>query len=420
MTEEQKAPRARFDRLREIETTMQKIWAQDPEKYSHANVPEDKTKEKYMVTFPYPYMNGYLHLGHAFSMSKAEFQARYQRQKGKVALFPFGFHCTGMPIQASANRLKAEITQGKTRSEQPKVEEVKAVEEKPAEVPKGGKKGKAKADDKKEKAVVVPPTQYEILMQVGIPEADIPAFQDPVHWLRFFPPKGKEDLIDFGISADFRRSFITTDVNPYYDSFIQWQFRTLKELGKIIYGKKYTIFSELDNQPCADHDRSKGEGVGCQEYIGVKMQLLDFPESIKEFAEKKVYLVAATLRAETMYGQTNCYVLPEAEYGVYEMVNNEYFVISERAARNFAYQEMTVVHKKFPKLATVTGQDLIGKALKAPLTSYEKVYALPMTTISMTKGTGIVTSVPSDSPDDWAALRDLQTKEGLREKYNVK
>jgi len=37
---------------------------------------------------------------------------------------------------------------------------------------------------------------------------------------------------------------------------------TLKEKGKIIYGKKYTIFSELDNQPCADHDRSKGEGVG--------------------------------------------------------------------------------------------------------------------------------------------------------------
>lgn len=38
----------------------------------------------------------------------------------------------------------------------------------------------------------------------------------------------------------------------------------------------------------------------------------------------------------------------------------------------------------------------------------------------MKKGTGIVTSVPSDSPDDWAALRDLQTKEGLREKFGVK
>ena len=57
--------------------------------------------------------------------------------------------------------------------------------------------------------------------------------------------------------------------------------------------------------------------------------------------------------------------------------------------------------------------------LKAPLTKYEYVYALPMLTISMTKGTGIVTSVPSDSPDDWAALRDLINKKPLREKYNV-
>jgi leucyl-tRNA synthetase len=99
--------------------------------------------------------------------------------------------------------------------------------------------------------------------------------------------------------------------------------------------------------------------------------------------------------------------LPEAEYGLYEMVNNEFFIISEQAARNFAYQEVTKEYGKYPKLATVTGMELIGKALKAPLASYEKIYALPMTTISMTKGTGIVTSVPSDSPDDWAALRDL-------------
>jgi leucyl-tRNA synthetase len=63
---------------------------------------------------------------------------------------------------------------------------------------------------------------------------------------------------------------------------------------------------------------------------------------------------------------------------------------------------------------------LIGLPLSAPLSKYETVYALPMQTISMNKGTGIVTSVPSDSPDDWAALRDLQTKKGLREKYNVK
>lgn len=34
-------------------------------------------------------------------------------------------------------------------------------------------------------------------------------------------------------------------------------------------------------------------------------------------------------------------------------------------------------------------------------------------------GTGIVTSVPSDSPDDYAALRDLQEKEAFRQKYGI-
>jgi len=50
---------------------------------------------------------------------------------------------------------------------------------------------------------------------------------------------------------------------------------------------------------------------------------------------------------------------------------------------------------------------LIALPLKAPYATFEKVYSLPMMTISMNKGTGVVTSVPSDAPDDWAALRDL-------------
>jgi len=45
---------------------------------------------------------------------------------------------------------------------------------------------------------------------------------------------------------------------------------------------------------------------------------------------------------------------------------------------------------------------------------------LPMLTISMDKGTGVVTSVPSDSPDDFATLRDLKNKAALREKFGVK
>ena len=51
-------------------------------------------------------MNGRLHLGHGFSLSKAEFQSRYQRLLGKNVLFPFGFHCTGMPIAAAASAIE--------------------------------------------------------------------------------------------------------------------------------------------------------------------------------------------------------------------------------------------------------------------------------------------------------------------------
>ena len=40
--------------------------------------------------------------------------------------------------------------------------------------------------------------------------------------------------------------------------------------------------------------------------------------------------------------------------------------------------------------------------------AYSYVFVLALETISMTKGTGVVTSVPSDAPDDYAALRDFQ------------
>jgi len=115
-----------------------------------------------------------------------------------------------------------------------------------------------------------------------------------------------------------------------------------------------------------------------------------------------------------MYGQTNCFVLPTGDYGVYEMKNDDLFVISHRSARHFAHQEMTKVDFEYPSLVDIKGQDLIGKKVKAPMTSYDFVYVLPLPSISMNKGTAVVTSVPSDAPNDYQMLIDLQKKEGLR------
>ena len=70
----------------------------------------------------------------------------------------------------------------------------------------------------------------------------------------------------------------------------------------------------------------------------IKLRCLELPKSmVEKFEGRTVFLVAATLRPETMYGQTNCYVLPEGKYGVFEMKNNELFICSQRSARNMAF-----------------------------------------------------------------------------------
>lgn len=106
-----------------------------------------------------------------------------------------------------------------------------------------------------------PKFQYQIMTQLGISEQQIPQFVDANYWVKYFPPRGREHIKKFGVHVDHSRSFITTELNPYYDSFIRWQFTLLKERGYIKYGKRASIYSPKDKQMCADHDRAEGEGV---------------------------------------------------------------------------------------------------------------------------------------------------------------
>ena len=98
-----------------------------------------------------------------------------------------------------------------------------------------------------------------------------------------------------------------------------------------MFGKRPSVFSPLDDQMCADHDRAEGEGVNPQEYTLVKIEIVDerIKDHIKDIEGRKVYLAAATLRPETMYGQTNCFVLPDGLYGVFDMPNNELWICSQ-------------------------------------------------------------------------------------------
>ena len=385
---------------------------------------EGKPGEKYFANFPYPYMNGLLHLGHAFSLSKVEFATAFHRLLGEKVLFPQGFHCTGMPIKACADKIKREIdTYGNPPVFPVEQEEAPAPAKKDEPAAKADptkfKATKGKAAAKKGKGA----TQWDIMRMSEIPAEEISAFADSRHWLNYFPPLAQRDLTAMGCGVDWRRSFITTDVNPFYDMFVRWQFNTLRKQAKVVKATRYAVYSPIDGQPCADHDRASGEGVGTQEYVLIKMQVLELPEALRTACtgkEGKVFFAAATLRPETMYGQTNCWILPDGDYGAYELANGEVFVMGEHAARNASYQTLFAEWGKPKCLTTFKGAAMLGTPLKAALAINERIYCLPLLTILMDKGTGVVTSVPADAPDDYMGLMDLKKKPALRAKYGIK
>ena len=84
-----------------------------------------------------------------------------------------------------------------------------------------------------------------------------------------------------------------------------------------------------------------------------------------------------------------------------------------------AFQEMTKVQRDYPSLLDIPGTELIGLTLKAPLSSYETIYTLPMSSLTIQNATGISIGVPSDVPVDMRALWELKEYPTLREKYNI-
>ncbi|KAF2668860.1 leucyl-tRNA synthetase [Microthyrium microscopicum] len=421
------------DALQAIEQKYQKQWqdqhiyqsnAPTLAEYPGSTDPEELRQKvpKFFGTMAYPYVNGTPHLGHAFTVTKIEFNARVARAQGKRALYPQGYHCTGMPIKACADKLvrevelfgknfdgfseEAEEAAANAAVPAPSSTETKADITKFSNV----KKGKAALKTIKTKY------QFQVMLSMGIPREEIHKFADSNHWLQHFPQLWEEHLNQMGCSIDWRRSFVTTPANPYYNAFVEWQMRRLKELGKIQFGKRYTVYSPKDGQACLDHDRQSGEGVLVQEYLAIKCKVKTWSDAAAKAIEgkvssgAKVYLVPATLRPETMYGQTNVFVSPKITYGIFKVSDDEYYLITNRGARNMAYQSIFPKWGEFPKVADISGGDVVGTLIEAPLSARKEVYVVPMDTIKDSKGTGVVTSVPSDSPDDYAMTIDLGKK----------
>lgn len=339
---------------RKMEDEIQKQW-QDM-KIFEENAPTDgSNQEKFFATFPYPYMNGKLHLGHSFSISKVEFAVAYQRQQGKKCLFPLGFHCTGMPILACAVKLKKEIEVYGN----PPVFPDESGDNEDTTIKK---KSKVQAKEGGSRY------QWQILQDSGIAENEIAKFVEPEYWFEYFPKEARQDLESIGLGIDWRRSFITTQINPFYDSFVRWQFSHLKQSQAIKYGKRYSIYSPKDKQPCMDHDRASGEGVGPQERTLKKVKLSNSLPVLAAVSDKPVYFLTATLEPEAIQAQTN--------YIAFVMVNNEIGICTKRAALNMCYQNLTPNFGDLEIVAEISGQDLSCQQLKSQ-PNIEIVYKEP-------------------------------------------
>lgn len=339
--------------------------------YQHFSTPTVDSREKFFATFPYPYMNGTLHLGHAYTITKAEFICRFQQMLGKNVLFPFAFHGTGMPIAACAQRVEEELEAGMDTNS-----------------PEDG-------------------TQMDILIKMGVPSDMLVKFTDPYFWLEYFPKKAHQDLLNFGICADFSRSFITTDINPYYDSFVKWQFNHLNKKGLLTFGKKPAIYSIKDGQVCADHDRSEGEGVGIKEYVVIKMEVVTTScKSLQncisgDNKNNKLYILVATTRLETMYGLHNLWIHENSFYSLFKNgapneYCNEYWIARSSIAKNLSYQ----LHDFELVDDDIMGHELVGTDVKLEMFGINKA-SICCRNINPEKGTGIVASVPAHSVFDF-------------------
>lgn len=294
-------------------------------KLSHDSHPHPK-KPKFFVTFPFAYMNGLLHLGHAYTISKADFNVRFMKLCGYNVLFPFGFHGTGTPIVACAKKLRESLL-----------------------VYDLGDMDKIPETD-----------QIKILYNMNVPQEEIPKFVDPNYWLQYFPEKAIMDLRSFGAYVDYRRSFITTELNPYFDSFVRWQFQNLNQKGYLRFGKKPIIFSPKDNQACSDHDRSVGEGVG----------FIEFNVYYGQTDDGKIFCLTDKNTKIDPLSIKQIIVSPDEKLTIFRFKDHE-FIAREEFVRNFKYQ---IDDQQIEIIGCCKGSDLIDKNIHVGGSSH-KVYA---------------------------------------------
>jgi leucyl-tRNA synthetase len=345
--------------------TVEKKWQTKWQKEKIFEPKIDNKKPKFFFTTPFPYISGSLHIGHGRAATEGDVYCRYKRMAGFNVLFPLAFHITGTPVLGFATSIK---------NKNPKMMKIYREYLK-----------NYFSDEKKL-------------------EATLKSFEDPWNIVKFFAPKMMDEYNSLGLGIDWSRRFTTGDED--YQKFIEWQFLQYQKKNYIEKGNYPVLFCINCNNAVGEDDIKDGDtdSVEKQEFTLLKFY---FPE-----AGKNTFLVAATLRPETVYGQTNLWVNPNTEY-LRVKVDNEFWIISKPAKEKLSYQKDDI-----QTVDTFLGDKLIGKYCTAPGIK-RRIPIYPSFFVSADVGSGIVTSVPSDAPYDYIALQDLKKNTKLMSKYNL-
>ncbi|NQU79251.1 leucine--tRNA ligase [Candidatus Woesearchaeota archaeon] len=343
--------------LKVIQDKWQQLWAES----NLFEVDPDDKKEKFFMTIPYPYISGSLHIGHARVVTEADVFSRFQRMTGKNVLFPIAFHISGTPVLGISLAIKS--------GDNSKIALYR------------GYVKRYISDDKKIDSIVK-------------------SFEDPQNIVDFFIPRMISEFKTLGLAVDWRRSYTSGD--DEHQALVEWQFREYMEKGYLVQGKYPILFSRTLSNAVGEDDIQDGDtdSVDIQEFTAIK------------FAFEDGFIIAATLRPETMYGQTNMWANPDVKY-VKAKVDDEIWYMSSECADKLSFQD-----KKVEILGTVKGLDLMGKKCFAPFVKRELII-LPSSHCDPSVGTGLVTSVPSDAPFDYMALKELQDSADICAKYGL-
>ncbi|MDD3244528.1 MAG: leucine--tRNA ligase [Candidatus ainarchaeum sp.] len=309
------------------------------------SVSRDLNKKKYFIIWAYLTVSGFHHVGHMRGFSYADAISRYKRMQGYNVLLPAGGHASGNAAVAKAKKV---------------------------------------CENHKE--------TVDYYKEMGLTDEDLKKISTPEGFVDFFSKRYITDYRDYGFIGDWQRFTVTT--NPDYNKFIEWQFKKLKE-KELLIQKPYYATVCVECGPVAvdpsEMDLSKGGTAEKNEYTLIKLQ----------YQEPNQYIVVATLRPETMFGQTNVWLDYNQTYVKIKVVD-EIWIASKEFAEKIKYQkENTQI------LGQINGKELVGKYCLAPAINRE-IIILPSSFCDSNIGTGIVTSVPSDAPADWIGLYDLQ------------